>query len=312
MPTIQTNTATCLNIQFSGTINRFPNPKVITHLYVDENGRIKDSTKRRWVNNQSIISTAKHITKINNNSIYFPGKNRQKLMTNSNIFYNLSSFTLIAWIKTTSINKVCNTLIEVIPKSFLLSSSLYSNDKETTDILDSYEKSIKNNTVIGIEGQILNTETINKKYDKLDWNHLVITYKDKNICYYLNGNKISQFNIDLSNLPQDYITVIGGNCLNDLNKSDVCSMYLNDLILYDRLLFEFGINKFKIPKNGILEFKQSIIYDNIPVCREIIRKKIINNYISKNLADRHIEVSITCKNTTKYIRFAYQKSKSIL
>lgn len=269
------NTDTCKKTIFSGYANK--NPKIISHIYANKAGKIKDATGRRWINNKGKILVVKKYPKIHRNSIYFPGENKQKLMTNGNIFHNLTTFTLIVWVKTTSVNTFLNTFIEVIPKDLLMVSSLIKDDKNIQKVMKNYHMFTSNKLGIGVAGYSnINRVTINKnklpnEYKKSDWNHILVAYKDQNICYYINGSKILESDIkyNLASLPKDYITIIGGDCLSDLNQSSTSNMYLNEFILYDDLLFEFGLNKFTVPKSKTTCLLHFLPFNTIDTERKI-------------------------------------------
>lgn len=298
-------------------------PKVICHLYATET-KITDAISRRWVNNQSQIKISKYYSKINTHSIYFPGKQQQKLMTNENIFYGLTSFTLSLWLKLPSTYTSYSTFIEIIPKELLLNSYMENNDKETKQLMSVYKSTSLNKLNIGIitdtESNVINIDKtkLNKYLNKTDWNNIIIVYDNSRFIYYINGNKIADdiLNFDISSLPKNYITIIGGDSLNDLGLSKSVHMYLNDLIIYDGIIFDYKKDYLNIPVLKSLSNTDFIPYSTIDTARkiEIVKKKKIkyNFNTVKNDTLRQTKALNQLSTNMDYRNIKYEKQKFVI
>lgn len=287
------------------------NIKTILSLKASDDGKILCTNiyEKKFTNYN--VEIAKYEGKFSKNAIHFPGKTKQRIIIDGNIFYNLNEFTISTWIKSVSNSLNPMTLVEVVPRIFLeMLENNYSpftcfpNQNKDSHKINKESIEIEvfdNNNSYKIDKKYIYIQNFNKKY----WNHIALSFKENTLYLFVNGKLIHKKILEIENMinkiDKEMCTVIGSSFLDE---SIVDNVYIDDFVIYDKALFvsDFILpNKLMHPninntgiefslKRKIVEYKYANI--NNPIIRNIVNKVHIKfdlkrKYIDKNLRNMY-------------------------
>lgn len=288
------------NVQFKSPTNRSiirlaysdrvnSDSKELTSLEYIKSNTIVDKAGNIWVNRDNLVIVAPGIGKVTKNCLYFPGHPKQALILDKNVLANKKEFTIAAWVLRYGSER-SNTIVEIVPK-FLFDlniSDMDGLDEITRYIIDEY-KSNDDTRLNSIRASIFGekehnvSESISNidNYIIDDWNYYTLSFKKNKFYISINGKiikedtaNIPEYYNELSPLFEDTYFVIGASFLDDITDHRAYSMYIDDLVVYDKALFT---SDFIVPtKKFTIDSFNSNIYNSTRVVYGVPTNVTIN------------------------------------